>query len=228
MRAPNINGSGTGKGLLVRAVCSIAFGRPPQAFTGGADRQELEKRLASALITAEPAVFLDNLNGIALQSDLLASALTETPALALRPLGRSELLRLDTSGFVTVTGNGLTLAEDLVRRFVTVELDATHEDPEFRSFAGDLLVDVRARRADLLGAALTIWRWGASEREAVDPWRPARRLSSLGGVGARPPPDARLRRPDRADWGKRRRPISDGRTRRKSSLRGSIDTVRSR
>lgn len=71
-RAPEISGAGTGKGLLVRSMCAIAFGIQPRAFTKGADRQELDKRLASDLIEAAPVLFLDNVNGSMLRSDTLA------------------------------------------------------------------------------------------------------------------------------------------------------------
>ncbi len=158
VRAPNLNGSGTGKGLLVKLICAIAFGRSPNAFTGGSDVKELEKRLGASLMEASPAVFLDNLNGVALQSDLLASILTERLA-AVRVLGRSEMVRLHTATFVMVTGNDLNLGEDLVRRFIVVDLDARTEDPEARPFTGDLLADAQTRRAELLAAALTVWRW---------------------------------------------------------------------
>ena len=40
--APLITGAGTGKGLLVRAVCEIAFGRAPYAFTACRHRAEME------------------------------------------------------------------------------------------------------------------------------------------------------------------------------------------
>jgi hypothetical protein len=59
-----------------------------------------------------------------------------------------------------VTGNGVSVSEDLARRFVAVELDAGVEDPETRPFRGDLLNETMAARAELLAAALTIWRWG--------------------------------------------------------------------
>ena len=35
IRAPTLSGMGTGKGLLVRAICAIAFGAAPHAFSGG-------------------------------------------------------------------------------------------------------------------------------------------------------------------------------------------------
>jgi putative DNA primase/helicase len=43
VRAPDISGSGTGKGLLVRAVSAVAFGIMLRAFGRGHDRQELDK-----------------------------------------------------------------------------------------------------------------------------------------------------------------------------------------
>lgn len=177
VHAPSISGSGTGKGLLVRTICTTAYGRTPPAFTGGADQKELEKRLGAAMIEAAPAVFLDNLNGVALQSDMLASALTECPA-SMRALGRSEMVRLNAASFVVITGNGLSLSEDLVRRFMMVELDTRTEDPEARAFTGDLLAEVKARRAELLAAALTIWRWGQMNPRRVV------RGAPLGGYSA--------------------------------------------
>jgi hypothetical protein len=63
IEAPALSGAGTGKGLLVRAICAIAFGIRPRAFTAGHDRQELEKRIAADLVQAVPALFLDNVNG---------------------------------------------------------------------------------------------------------------------------------------------------------------------
>jgi hypothetical protein len=157
--APAVSGAGSGKGLLVRAICQIAFGYSPSPFTPGHDRQELDKRLVAALIEASPAVFLDNLNSTALRSNTLASVLTERPA-SVRIMGRSEMVPLNCAGFIAVTGNGLSVSEDLARRFLEVLLDPQCEDPEARPFRTGFLADILARRATLLAAALTIWRWG--------------------------------------------------------------------
>jgi hypothetical protein len=166
VRAPQFSGAGTGKGLLVRAICIIAFGAHPRAMTGGHDPAELDKRITAALIGADFAMFLDNLNSTALRSDALASAITERPA-HVRPLGRSETVALNSAAFVVITGNALTISEDMARRFVTVDLDAGTENPESRPFTGDFLGDVGANRADLLRAALTIWRWGRLKGAAL-------------------------------------------------------------
>jgi putative DNA primase/helicase len=159
LTAPAVSGAGTGKGLLVRAICTIAFGMRPRAFTMGSDRQELDKRLAAELIEAQPALFLDNVNGIALRSDTLASVLTERPA-RVRLLGQTRMVPLNSTAFIAITGNGLTVTEDLARRFIPCQIDARCEDPELREFGSGFLEQIERRRAELLVACLTIWRWG--------------------------------------------------------------------
>lgn len=159
LRAAPVSGAGAGKGLLARCICLIAFGREPHAVTAGANAEELEKRISAELMEGSPALFLDNLNNTAFKSDLLASAITERPA-RVRLLGKSQMVPLNASAFVVLTGNGLTVSEDLARRFVTVEFDARTEDPELRPFSTDIRLEVMQRRTELLAATLTIWRWG--------------------------------------------------------------------
>ncbi len=84
-----------------------------------------------------------------------------------RPLGQSATVPLNPTAWVAITGNGVSLSEDLARRFLTVELDAGTEDPEARPFTGDFLADTFAARSGLLAAALTIWRWGRREGAAL-------------------------------------------------------------
>jgi hypothetical protein len=159
IRAAPMSGAGAGKGLLARCMAMIAFGRDPHAVTGGGNIEELDKRIAAELIEGGPTLFLDNLNNVALKSELLASAITERPA-RVRLLGRSQMVPLNPTAFVILTGNGLSMSEDLARRFVIVELDPRTEAPEARRFATNIRADVAARRIELLAALLTIWRWG--------------------------------------------------------------------
>ena len=70
------------------------------------------------------------------------------------------MVPLNSTAFIAITGNGLTVTEDLARRFILCELDARCEDPESRPFASGFLEDIERRRAELLAAVLTIWRWG--------------------------------------------------------------------
>ncbi len=174
IRAASMSGAGVGKGLIARCISSIAYGREPHAVTGGRNIDELEKRIAAELIEGSPTLFLDNLNNMAFRSDLLASAITERPA-RVRLLGRSQMMLLNPSAMVMLTGNGLTVSEDLVRRFVMLELDSRTEDPEARSFNNDIRAEIWRRRNELLGAALTIWRWGRMAQGIV----PGRQLGSF-------------------------------------------------
>jgi hypothetical protein len=179
VRAPEVSGAGTGKGLLIRSICMIAFGVIPPAFTMGGDRQELDKRLASELVEARPALYLDNANGMALRSDLLASAMTERPA-RIRLLGQTRMVALNSAAFIAVTGNGLTISEDLVRRFLASELNAQCEDPELRDLPRGFLAQIEERRAELLANVLTIWRWGRQNTGALRQGRPLGSFETWG------------------------------------------------
>jgi hypothetical protein len=157
--APDVTGSGAGKGLLVRATCAIAYGIKPSPFTAGHNREELDKRLVSELIEAGPVTFLDNVNGAVLRSDTLACVLTERPA-RVRPMCTSKTVPLNCASLIALTGNGLSVSEDLARRFLAIELAPQCEDAETRPFPGGFLASIFDQRAELLTAVLTIWRWG--------------------------------------------------------------------
>jgi hypothetical protein len=131
--------------------------------TSGGSQEELEKRISSALLEGGPAVLLDNFNNITLRSSSLESALTERPA-KVRQFRTLDLVTLNALASMFVTGNGVLLGRDLVRRFIPTELDAGTEDPERRPFDGDIIAEMTDRRAELLIALLTIWRWGRQNR----------------------------------------------------------------
>ena len=158
-RGAPYSGSGSGKGKLARCVCAIAYGRQPSAIAPGGNPEELEKRVSGALLEGGPAVLFDNFNDVTLRSASLESALTERPA-KVRRFGSLDLIVLNALASVFVTGNGVLLARDTVRRFIQAELDAHMEDPEGRSFSGDIVAEMMRNRPALLGALLTIWRYG--------------------------------------------------------------------
>jgi len=68
---------------------------------------------------------------------------------------------------ICVTGNGLSVTEDLARRFLSIRLAPQCEDAEARPFPGGFLDAIFARRAELLAAVLTIWRWGRQNKPAA-------------------------------------------------------------
>jgi hypothetical protein len=127
--APAFSGAGTGKGLAMKAICIIASGASPSAFTAGHDAEELDKRLTSALVEARPAIFLDNYNSKALTSDILASALTENPC-EVRPMGHTTMVRLYTRTLVAMTGNAVQIGCAGSSRFTSTPRSRTRScDP---------------------------------------------------------------------------------------------------
>jgi hypothetical protein len=163
--AAQLSGSGSGKGLLLCGVSMIAFGVLPLRFTaGGSQRnpEELDKRLSSALLEAWPWVLLENFNNATLQSETLESALTDRPCHT-RPFGKSQMVRLNSTAMIGMTGNGSTPGRDLVRKTTMITLDPGTEVPATRRFPlpdNDWLAHLKAHRAALLTHALTIWRFG--------------------------------------------------------------------
>ena len=157
--APQLSGAGAGKGLLVRAMTTIAYGYAPEAQTFGHDKNEFDKRLVGSLIAGAAVIFIDNINDTLLRSDSLASALTERPA-QVRVLGGSKMVPLNCAAMVMLTGNGLSVTEDLARRFLWIIIDPRMEDPENRPFKRGFLGNIKRRRQVLLTAALTILRYG--------------------------------------------------------------------
>jgi putative DNA primase/helicase len=172
--AGRFSGSGSGKGLLIRAIALIAFGLLPSAFSAKDDRQELEKTLGAAFLEGGPSLLLDNVNDTVLRSPTLESALTERPS-RVRLFGKLKTAELDATQFVAVTGNALRPSRDLVRRFIFAWLDAGVENPALRRFPladEAFLEDIERRRPELLSAALTIWRWGRQNATRLTPGLP--------------------------------------------------------
>jgi hypothetical protein len=96
--------------------------------------------------------------------------MTEKP-FNIRVLGVTDEYTIDSSAWVVITGNGLTVTEDLVRRFLATMLDAKVENAGTRPFkdgSTEFLATIKARRLPLLAAALTIWRWGQQGCQGVD------------------------------------------------------------
>jgi hypothetical protein len=172
--APETSGSGSGKGLLARAICLIAFGLHLAGFTPTNERGELEKRINAELLDGGSAVFIDNVNDAVLASPTLEGAMTERPY-KVRTYGLLKNVLLDGAPFVVVTGNGVKPSKDLVRRFAMFAgLDARMENPSLRRFPlprEAFLADIERRRPELLGAALTIWRFGRLSAADLNPGR---------------------------------------------------------
>jgi len=164
-RSPAISGSGVGKGLLAKAPSLVAFGELPQIVSLGSG-DEFEKGLIGTLLRSGHSILIDNLNSRTLRSNTLCSALSERPAF-LRALGLSRLIPINSTALTSLTGCALNIGRDLVRRTITIDLDAKIEDPEQREFQGDFLTDITAQRLELLQYALTILRWARQNPTAL-------------------------------------------------------------
>ncbi len=162
---------GTGKSLLSDIVSIICTGRPAAVMSVGDDWAELEKRLGAVLIAGDALINLDNIS-IPLKSDLLCSIATQLWVL-IRVLGVSKRTKVTTRSLIIVTGNNLVVRGDLIRRFVSINLDARCERPEVLRFKTDALKDAERNRARLIGAALQLvicYQNAGSPSGDVDPY----------------------------------------------------------
>jgi putative DNA primase/helicase len=134
------------------------------------NEEELEKRLAAALLAGDAAISIDNCER-PLQSAFLCQALTQQ-SLNIRVLGLSKNVETPVNAAIHATGNNLTVVGDLTRRTLMCGLDAQCERPELRTFADDIVATVLRDRGRLVAAALTVLRaWHVSgERVGVVPF----------------------------------------------------------
>src|SRR5258708_3939837 len=135
----------------------------------GKKEEELEKRLASALICSDQIISIDNCSN-ELTSNFLCQALTQQQ-LKIRLLGYSRHVNVPVTSTFFATGNNLVIGNDLTRRTLLCQLDAEVERPELRSFKSNVLEVAHADRGKLVCAALTILRaWHvAGTAIGVDP-----------------------------------------------------------
>ena len=149
--------AGSGKSYLFDVVAAICTGQRMPVMAAGASEEELEKRLGAALLTGQPLICIDNVNG-ELKGDALCQAI-ERSLVEIRILGESERVRIEARGTsLFSTGNNVTIVGDLCRRVITAVLDALMEAPETREFKTNPFEMVLANRGAYIAAALTICR----------------------------------------------------------------------
>jgi putative DNA primase/helicase len=158
LHAANAPVAGTGKSFLGDIASTISTGRPMPVISVAAGKEdELEKRLVAAVISGQPMVSIDNVNG-ELRSDLLCQLITQQ-IVDLRILGKSEQKSVETRGLTCfATGNNLQICSDLTRRSLVSSLDARVERPELREFKQKPTDLVLANRGKYIAACLTIAR----------------------------------------------------------------------
>jgi hypothetical protein len=148
--------AGSGKSYLFDIASAIATGEIAPAIAAGRDEEETEKRLVAELMTGQPIISIDNLNG-ELGGDLLCQAI-ERPTIKPRILGRSETRRIENTVTIFGNGNNFRVVGDIARRVVLCSMDANLERPELRQFRGNPVTTVLANRGTYIAAVLTIVR----------------------------------------------------------------------
>jgi hypothetical protein len=157
MHASSAPTAGTGKSFLWDLVAAISTGQRRIPVISAGNEEETEKRLTGVMLTGQPLVSIDNVNG-ELKGDFLCQAV-EQQYLDLRPLGGSRIIRIE-AGNTTIfaTGNNITICGDLCRRTITSRLDAQLESPQLRQFKNDPIQMILNNRGKYIAACLTICR----------------------------------------------------------------------
>ena len=156
---------GTGATLMVDAIATILTGAGASVMTEGRDDEEWRKRVTAKLRQIPSLVLIDNLRH-KLDSSAVAAALT-APFWEDRILGVSEMARLPIRCVWIATGNNPEFSNEMARRLVRIRLDAHVERPWQRNGFRhpDLMIWVRANRARLVAACLTLCQaWIAAGR----------------------------------------------------------------
>lgn len=128
--APALKGQGTGKTLLATAIGAIITGREIEVTAWPDDPKELPKLITSKLMTGEPFVIFDNLEGTVRHKDLAACA-TST-MWSSRLLHSNESPKLPQTATWCMTLNGARFSRDIARRTITIKLDSRTSDPHKR------------------------------------------------------------------------------------------------
>jgi hypothetical protein len=157
MHSANAPVAGSGKSYLWDLVAAIVLGQIMPVMAIGRSEEETEKRLGASIITGQPLISIDNVNG-ELKGDALCQ-LIERPVVDIRILGKTEKIRVEARGTsFFCTGNNLVIYGDLCRRVLTCSLDPRDERPELRQFKGNPVAKILTDRGTYIAAALTICR----------------------------------------------------------------------
>jgi hypothetical protein len=109
------------------------------------------------LIAGDALISIDNIER-PLGGELLCQLVTE-PAVDVRVLGQSAMVRIPNVHLLAATGNNLRISSDLVRRTLLCRLDPGTERPELREFeTPDPVVTAAKERPQLVIAVLAIAR----------------------------------------------------------------------
>ena len=132
MFAVNATIQGTGKTLAASLIMTPGCGAvEPMKFA--TSETEQAKLLLAKLYTGPSGILFDNVTGY-IESTALAEILTSpTGFWDGRQLGHSKILTVPVQQLWMMTGNGVILGADLLRRVIWIDLDAEMEEPNLRT-----------------------------------------------------------------------------------------------
>lgn len=125
--------AGTGKGLLTAVLSMILQGTTPEMRTLSSSTEEQRKAITGVLKdSANPVVVWDNIEtGSKVRSSVLCMLHT-ADSWSDRVLGTSNSVEFANDRIWIATGNNIGPADDMVRRWVQIRLDAGVPHPEQR------------------------------------------------------------------------------------------------
>lgn len=147
----------SGKTYLMDLIAAIAIGDRMPVISAGANEEETEKRLGAELMTGQPLISIDNVNGL-LKSAALCQIIA-SPNVNIRILGQSKRVQV-RARMVSLFANGknITVYDDLTRRIIKISLDPKVERPELRQFTSNPFEKILADRGKYVAAVLNICR----------------------------------------------------------------------
>jgi len=140
----------TGKTLLVKAICLLAFGKNPCIQPLPISEEEMRKTLFSMLRSGDSVLVFDNIRpGAAINSAALASFVTSEDFSG-RVLGHSSMASYKNRSVVFLTGNNPLFSKELCARILPIELIPTAVGINEQRELPDLYEMVLAQRHKLL------------------------------------------------------------------------------
>jgi hypothetical protein len=156
------NRQGAGKDYLAGLAMLLTTGSDPNFYPPVEDSDEMRKRIFAVCLSGERFFIVSNAKGVF--ADPVYEAAATSPIYSDRRLGVSENRGLPNGAIYALSGNDLTLSEDMSRRIVRIRLEFYGESVEARTFSHpDLYGHVRRHRARYLGALQAmVNRWVAA------------------------------------------------------------------
>ena len=160
---------GSGKSYAAE-LCILPFTEPTPT-PEKANAEEWRKSLLCDLITGPSHIFFDNIKG-SLHSPALDAAITSA-YFKDRLTGTGEMVTAPVRCVWVATANNAELTEDAVTRAIVIDIDPESENPDTREFKSDPKAFIRANRARVCGAVITLVRaWqGAGAPDYSGPHR---------------------------------------------------------